>query len=308
MSARAAKHRRTTGSRPRLAELSTIHEGYALSFDGTRLWYKSFGSGLPLIFCNGLGCSTFYWKHIYTHFRRSCQTVLFDWRGHGQSGPPRVKKNITIDALADDILAVMKKLRIKRAVLAGHSMGTQVLYRFYEKYPQRVRALIPCCGTFGNAIETFYNTGMSKHFFTGIYVFIHLFPRLANSISHLLSKTPFWFQMGSVLQMLNPGLADKKVLREYIEHFTSMDPVFLAKLARSMQEYNAEPLLKKIRVPTLIVAGENDRFTPVWLSKKMHHLIAKSELLVIKKGTHVALIEQPALINLRIEKFIKERL
>jgi len=107
--------------------------------------------------------------------------------------------------------------------------------------------------------------------------------------------------------MMNPSLADKKVLKEYIEHFSSVDSVFLAKLAKSMQDYNAEAVLKKIKVPTLILAAENDKFTPVWLSKKMHHLIPKSEILVIKKATHVALIEQPALINLRIEKFLHER-
>lgn len=304
---KTTRRRKTTNRRPKLAQISDIHEGFVKSADGTKIWYKSLGKGDTIIFCNGLGCSTFYWKHIYTYFKKIHQVVIFDWRGHGQSALPKDENTITIEYLTDDLQAIMKKLKIKKAILAGHSMGTQVLYKFYERYPHKVQALIPCCGTFGRPMDTFYNSASSRYVFSFIYLFNHMFPRLANNIGYLLSKNPFWFQMGSVLKMMNPGLADKKVLKEYIDHFTSVDSVFLAKLAKSMQDYNAEPTLKKIKVPTLILAAEKDTFTPVWISKKMHHLIPKSEILVIKKASHVALIEQPALINLRIEKFIQER-
>jgi len=306
--AKSSPRRSTQSRRPKLAQVSDIQEGFAKSSDGTKIWYKSMGQGKPaIIFCNGLGCSTFYWKHIYTYFKKTHQVVLFDWRGHGKSDTPKDENNITIDRLRDDLNTVMRKLRIKKAVLAGHSMGTQVLYKYYEKYPQKVSALIPCFGTFGQPMDTFYNSTTSKYVFSFIYLFNHTFPRLANTVGYLVSKNPFWFQMGSALKMMNPGLADKKVLKEYIEHFTSVDSVFLAKMAKSMQDYTAELILKKIKAPTLILAAEKDTFTPVWLSKKMHHLIPKSEIMVIKKATHVALIEQPALINLRIEKFIHER-
>jgi pimeloyl-ACP methyl ester carboxylesterase len=75
-----------------------------------------------------------------------------------------------------------------------------------------------------------------------------------------------------------------------------------------MGDYDAEPILKNIKVPTLIFAADQDQFTPVWLSKKMHRLIPKSEILILKKATHVGLIEQPELLNLRIEKFLTDRL
>lgn len=291
-----------------MAELSVTNEGFADSFDGTKIWYKSIGTGKPIIFCNGLGCSIFYWKHVHSYFKKNYQVVLFDWRGHGKSGRPENENNVSIEVLVEDLHAVMKKLKIKQAILAGHSMAAQVLFCFYNKYPHMVEALIPCCGMFSHPLDTFYNNNSSKYVFSAIYIFNHLFPKAANVIGHLFSLNPFWFQMGSALKMMNPGLADKKVLKEYIDHFTSVDSVFLAKLAKSMQDYDAEPILKKVTVPTLILAAEKDNFTPVWISKKMHHLINKSEILVIKKASHVALIEQPALINLRMEKFLKERL
>ncbi|EKD51082.1 MAG: alpha/beta hydrolase fold protein [uncultured bacterium] len=303
-----SQKRKTTASKTKLSQLIHLHEGYARSQDGTRIWYQSQGQGTPIIFCNGLGCSWAFWKHVHAHFAKKHQVIVFDWRCHGKSEHITDEDKLTIDTLAEDMHAVLKKLTINKAIIAGYSMGTQVLYRFWEKYPKKVLALIPCCGTYSRPMDTFYNSKTSKYIFAGVYIFNHFFPRLSNSLGHLLSKNPLWWQMGTALEMLNPGLADRKVLKEYIEHFTAMDSVMLTALAQSMQDYNAEPILKRIHVPTLIIAAENDRFTPVWISKKMHHLIPQSELIIIKKATHVALVEQPALINLRIEKFLQERL
>ncbi len=302
------KTKKTSNKRSKLKQLSTIDEGFAKSFDGTKIWYRKQGSGQPIIFCNGLGCSVFFWKHVESYLKKKYQVIVFDWRSHGRSELVHDEKHMTIDALTEDMNAVLKKLKIRKAIIAGHSMGTQILYHFYEKYPKKVLGLIPCCGTYSKPIDTFYNIPALKYFFAGIYIFNHLFPDLANNIGRFFSKNPFWWQMGKSLKMLNPGLADKKILKEYIQHITSMDSVVLATLAKSMQDYNAERVLKTIKVPTLIISAEKDKFTPVWISKKMHHLIKKSELLIIKKASHVALVEQPALINLRIEKFIQERL
>lgn len=304
----AKRVEKTSNRRAKLAELVTQKEGFAKSADGTQIWYKSVGTGVPLVFCNGLGCSTFYWKHVYAHFKGKAQVILLDWRAHGESKAPKNAANMTIGHLTEDLAAVLNTLGLKKAVLLGHSMGIQVLFDFYERHPKRVIALIPCFGTFGNAMDTFYNLNISKYVFEMIYLFNHVFPKASSAIGSLVAKNPFWYQIGGLLQMLNPGLADRKVLKEYIEHFTSIDPILLSKLTRSMQSYNAESVLKTIKLPTLIIAGEKDQFTPVWLSKKMHRLIPKSELLVVKKASHVGLIEQPELINLRIEKFLSERL
>src|SRR5205823_5836210 len=73
------------------------------------------------------------------------------------------------------------------------------------------------------------------------------------------------------------------------------------------QEHTAEDVLKTIQVPTLNVAGELDQFTPMWTSKKMNQLIPKSELFIMHSATDAGLVEQPDLINFRIEKFVRER-
>lgn len=290
----------------KLTQLSLTHEGYARSFDGTRIWYRSVGKGAPLICCNGLGCSTFYFNYLENYFKRSYQVVTWDYRGHGKSEAARVRKNHNLESLVRDLKTVMNALKIKKAILIGHSMGTQVLYEYYKQNPSRVRALVSLFGTFGKPMDTFYNTTISKYAFEVVYIFNHLFPRLSNLIGMALVKNPFWFQMGGIFKLMKPYLADKAILRQYIDHIINVDPIFLSNLTRSLQEHSAESSLKSIKVPTLVMGAEEDTFTPVWVSKKTHHLIPKSELFIVKKGSHVALVEHPELINLRIDKFIAE--
>ena len=300
---------KTKSRRTKLAEFLSEEEGFALSRDGTRIWYHASGNGLPMVFLNGLGCSTFYWKHLHSHFKNKAKVVLLDWRGHGRSQAPKNPENMTIEHLTNDLLAVLNKLGIKKAVFLGHSMGIQILFNFYAHHSKRVMGLVPCFGTFGRAIDNFYNLkNISRPVFEALYLFNHIFPNASRKIGATLTKNPFWYQIGGLLKMHNPGLADRQVLREYLDHLTSIDAILLAKLTRSMGDYDAEPILKNIKVPTLIFAADQDQFTPVWLSKKMHRLIPKSEILILKKATHVGLIEQPELLNLRIEKFITDRL
>lgn len=291
----------------RLSIMSETAEGWATSYDGTKIAYRSVGKGIPIICCNGLGCSTFYFSYVEEYLKKEHQVITWDYRGHGRSEGPRVRKNHTIDSLIQDLKAVMDTLKIKRGILVGHSMGTQIIYEFYSRYRSRCTALISCFGTFERPIDTFFNSPVSKYVFEFIYIFNHLFPRLSNLIGSLAAKNPFMFQMGGFFKLVKPYMVDKKIIRQYVDHIVHVDPVFLTKLTRNIQEHTAEESLKKIRVPTLILGAEEDTFTPLWISKKMHRLIPGSELFIVKKGSHVALVEQPELVCLRIEKFIRER-
>ena len=83
-----------------------------------------------------------------------------------------------------------------------------------------------------------------------------------------------------------------------------MDPRLFLGMLRHASEHTAFDFLPKVDVPTLIVAGTEDTFTPYWLSEEMHDRIPGAEMLTVPGGTHAAPIEQPELITLRLEKFL----
>ena len=157
-------------------------------------------------------------------------------------------------------------------------------------------------------MNTFYNTKLSRYLFQVCYEVGQRFPIPSNLISRLLLRNPLSFYLGGLLKIMHTGMVNKEDIDRYIHHVLNVDPIFFTRLLKSAQEHTAEDILPDVKIPTLIIAGEEDQFTPLWISKKMHRLIPESELTIIKKGTHAALVEQPELINLRIEKFIRDRL
>ncbi len=108
--------------------------------------------------------------------------------------------------------------------------------------------------------------------------------------------------------MIDTGMASKEDASAYIDHIFGLDPAFFTNLLKSVQGHSTETVLKKVKIPSLVIGGEYDQFTPVWIAKKLNRTIPGSEIFIVKKGTHAALLEQPELINLRIEKFFRERL
>jgi pimeloyl-ACP methyl ester carboxylesterase len=90
-------------------------------------------------------------------------------------------------------------------------------------------------------------------------------------------------------------------------HLSRMDPLVFLRTLQSAADHTAWDHLGRIDVPTLIIAADHDKFTPLWLSQRMHRAIPASEILVVPSGSHTAVIELPELIALRIERFLKER-
>jgi len=126
--------------------------------------------------------------------------------------------------------------------------------------------------------------------------------RLDLDVIHGFLSRSYW--AAGILKVMNSGMMNREEVNEYVNHVLSVDPLLFTNLLKSMQESSAEDILKKVKVPTLIVAGDEDQFTPAWISKKMHRLIPESELFMMHKATHAGLVEQPDLFNLRIEKFL----
>ncbi|MFO1464465.1 MAG: alpha/beta hydrolase [bacterium] len=309
MSKSKAPRKAVTQKNPgKLAQLIRLREGFTKSADGTAIYYKSVGFGFPIVLCNGMGVSTFFWKYFENAFKHHFQVITWDYRGHGRSAAPKNRDNVSVEALVEDCKAVCDELKIKKALFIGHSLGTQVVLEFYRRHARYVAGIVSCLGTFGRPMDYFYNSPLSKYIFEVFTALGLLFPKQSNFVSQLLIRNPFWYQLGGLLKMINTGMASKTDAQKYVDHILSLDPQFFVKLSRSVQAHSAEDMLKRLKVPTLIIGGENDTFTPVWLAKKMHRVIPRSELILVKNGSHAALVEQPELINLRIEKFLRERI
>jgi len=78
----------------------------------------------PLLFLHGSGCSSEDWSEILPRLPTSIPVITMDFRSHGASDAPATQ--FGLEDLADDTLALLSHLDIRRAILVGHSLGGMV--------------------------------------------------------------------------------------------------------------------------------------------------------------------------------------
>lgn len=277
----------------------------AVASDGTRLWWRAAGSGAPsVVLTDGIACAGFVWKRLEPALARSWRVIRWNYRGHGQSDPPRDPARVTVEDHARDLLAVLDAAGEGRAVLAGHSMGVQVVLEAHRQAPERVAALLLVCGSPGRVLETFHDSTLLARVFPYARALVETFPEAARWAFRHLVPTEIAYQLGSRLET-NHRLVRREDLFPYLDEVAAMDPRLLARMLEAASRHDAEPHLARVDVPTLVVAGERDTWTPFWLSRRMAGEIPGAELLVLPGGTHVGPLEHPELLALRVEEFLR---
>jgi len=287
-----------------------VYSGTASGVGGVPLHFDVYGSGEPtIVCCNGVGVSTFFWKYVTEYFSARHRVVAWDYRGHNRSGKPADMSpaNFTMEINAEDCIAVLDAAKVERAVFLGHSMGCQVIFEIWHQFPERVAGLVPICGPYGHPFDT--ALGMpefSRALFAAFYAAINAYPAELQSVLRPLLRSPLPMQIAR-FGAINAHLAAAEDMQPYFDHLSQMELQVFFLMAGEMQRHDAGPWLERIAVPTLVVAGEHDLMTPLTLAHEMADRIADAELLVLPKGSHAGLIEHPALLNLRLEKFLRER-
>jgi len=282
-------------------------QGFAAAEDGTRLFWGTRGEGPAVVLNDGIGCDGFAWKYLQPHLSRSLKTLHWHYRAHGRSGLPVDPARIDLAAHARDLIRLLDVQEIDRAILVGHSMGTQVALEAYRLAPERVRALVLLCGSYGKVTATFHGSDMLKQVLPGLLDAVERRRGLARA---LWGRIParLAFHIARLSKEVDALSIREEDFRPYMEHVASMDPqVFLAML-RCAGEHTAEDVLDRIEVPTLVVAAERDTFTPSELAEHMAASIEGAEMFLLRGASHAAPIEQPVAIQIRIDRFLRERL
>jgi pimeloyl-ACP methyl ester carboxylesterase len=96
---------------------------------------------LPVVFLHAFGGDVTQWAPQLEHLRKTRRAIAFDLRAHGESEAPRDGQH-SIEAMTDDVQAVVDKLGVDRFVLVGHSMGGDVALAYAAKHPERVAGLV----------------------------------------------------------------------------------------------------------------------------------------------------------------------
>jgi aminoacrylate hydrolase len=234
--------------------------GAAIPIDGGTLAYESAGAGPSIVFIAGLGGHGSYWKAQVRAFSPDFQTVTFDHRGVGAStgAPP-----YSIEQWADDTLRLMDHLNIGRVHLVGHSTGGAIAQLVAANHPDRIASLV-LGGTWARPDARF-----RRLFEFRARVLREIGPDAYEDLGHTLT--------------LPAGLPPETLSRQAARH--SPATVVLARID-ALLAHDARGHLRSIRVPTLVVAADDDVLVPRPLSEVIAGEIAGARLFAFVRGGH----------------------
>ena len=295
--------------------------GFAVGKDGTPLYYRVTGNpdggGLPVALCDGIGCDGYVWKYLRPELGRDRLVVHFHYRGHGRTPLPRDPDRIAIGDLSDDLGAVLDAAsanvrghvggaddRFRRVWLAGHSMGVQVCLETWRRHRERVAGLALLCGAYGTPLRTFKNSRALEEMLPLARLVVHAVPAAARALFRAIMPTQLSYRVATLFE-INGDLVRPDDFFPYLEHMAKVDPRLFVDMLAAAGRHTAREILARIDVPTLVVAGDRDGFTPLTLSEEMHRLIPGCEMHVVRPGSHTAPIEKPEEVTGAVADFVR---
>lgn len=278
----------------------------ATSFDGARIAYRVYGRGEPaVLLSNGIGCNQAYVDHLIQAVARRHRTIIWDYRGHVDSDPPRDPRGYDLDCVLGDMRAVAEHAGIGDVVLAGFSMGVQVALEYLHRHPAGVRGLLMLLGTYEYPLDSFFHLrGAAVPVVRALLEASRLQPSLFQGIWTAVLSGPWVFPTAKLL-VLNPRAARRDDFESWRAHLARFDMQGFLQLALHLGAHSAAHVLPAIDVPTLVVAGERDNFTPIANCRRMHALIPGAEWFPVPGATHGGLFEFPEIINPRVMTFME---
>ncbi|HEU4611245.1 MAG TPA: alpha/beta hydrolase [Kofleriaceae bacterium] len=283
--------------------------GYAVAADGSPLFYESWGERgerSPVLLCDGIGCDGYVWRYLRQDLGDRFG-LHPHYRGHGRTAAPRDPTRVTIEDLADDVACVLDDASVERAILIGHSMGVQVALETYRRHTARVAGLVLICGASSHPLRTFRGSATLEELLPAIEKWIHRVPRVINRLTRTLLPTRLAFEVASRLE-IRRELIEPSDFMPYLEGMARIDTRLFVAMLSSAGQHSADDLLPSIAVPTLVIAGERDGFTPAERSRAMAAAIPGAELLEIPNASHTAPIERPTLVDSTIRDFVARRI
>lgn len=229
----------------------------------------------PVILLHGAGGSNLSWP---PELRRMPGQRIYalDLPGHGKS--EGIGRQI-IDDYADCVIDFMDELRIRQAIFVGHSMGGAIALTLGFRNPKRTLGL------------GLVSTGMKLRVSEQL---------LANTSSQ--ATMPLAIQMIGELGF-GPH-ADADIRSAVLERMAEIRPAVMYSDFVACNNFDATKRAGRIKVPTLIVCGTEDRLAPIHLSEALLEKIKGSHIRRVDRAGHMVMLEEPQTLVSSLQLFI----
>ena len=244
------------------------------------LFHIEHGSGIPLVLLHGFPFDHTIWDEVIGELEKGIRVIAPDLRGHGCSVV--TKSDFSISDMASDIIELMDHLHVNGAVIAGHSMGGYIALEIARKFPDRVSGLVLIS-------SHIYSDPLEKKQ-----------SRIAN-IGRIM-------QQGAAAVLANmPNMLthDDKVKYVCCDAVARMDSIgAMGALNAMANRSTSEDVWERLTIPTMVIAGSDDRLIPIEKSRGFAGLPKYSTLEEINGTGHMPMLEAPGEVAKALVKFI----
>jgi 3-oxoadipate enol-lactonase len=257
--------------------------------NGAALYYEEHGTGPEtIVFAHGLLWSCRMFDAQVALFKERYRCVAFDFRGQGQSEVTR--SGYDMETLYEDAVALIEQLGCAPCHFLGLSMGGFLGLRIAARHPELLRSLI--------LLETSADPEPGEHV----------------AKYRQLTFVARWFGLGLVADRVMPVMFGRTFLtdparalerREWRRRMSGNHRLGVTRATTGViTRKGIESEIDRIRVPTLILVGDEDVAVPVVHSRRLHERIAGSRLEIIPRAGHTSTVEEPTAVNSAITNFL----
>lgn len=288
----------------------TVRNERIRSADGTGLAYQVVGRGTQrtILLANGLGGRLYAWEPLVERLWPDYRLITWDYRGLFESESPNRHNDLRIPHHASDARDILAAEGIERAVFIGWSMGVLVSLEAAALNPEQSIGMVLLNGIHGHVFETgfqpiFRLPLVPKAIRASIEAMIDR-PSSALHASRLarLTEVPTVAMFLATAGLRAPKL--RPMLRQYFSDVLGDSFENYLRLFQELDAHSVYHLLRDIQTPALVIAGALDPLAPAYQSKEIAKRMPNAELLVLRRASHFALLEQSKVVLQRIENFL----
>ena len=283
----AASNPQALSSKVRSRRIASIERD-----DGTRLFYRDWGRGEPIVFVHSWAVNSDMWGYqMMPLVQAGYRCIAYDRRGHGRSSDPG--RGYDYDTLSDDLAALIDALDLHNVTLVGHSMGCGEIIRCYTRHGANRLAKIALLAPVAPfMLKTTDNPdGVDNAFFQATRTaWQRDLPRW------IAENTAPFFTPDTSPQMIQWCV---NMLFQ-----ASMQAIVESGVAAAETDFRAE--LARIRTPVLVIHGTADVSAPLALTgQRVAKLIPGSELRVYEGAPHGLFVTHLERVNADLLRFVR---
>jgi pimeloyl-ACP methyl ester carboxylesterase len=250
-----------------------------VDLNGKRISYstgrKSLIEGREVVlFVHGAGGGQYTWSYQKGFFEKSFNPVIIELPGHGRSGGGGEEE---IGRYAEHVYAFMKTLGLSKVFLVGHSMGGAITQTVALKYPEGIKGII----------------------LVGTGARLRVLPLILDGI-----KRDFEATIREIVQFSYSRKAPGELIERGVSDLMRCRPEVLLGDFLACDRFDLMNEVERIKVPTLVLCGDEDELTPIKYSQFLFQRIKGSRLEILPNAGHMVMMEAAEAFNRIIGEFV----